>query len=182
MEGFKARDIGLRAQKKILSHMASKNVAKVFIDDTSANLLDNVYRLAKSYHIPEIKMSCNIFKSQMNVSSKINNQFTSEEVKHAEKFKNKFHQAAMAVISFYEVDFSYDRTYLLKLIKECLSCLLQLVQNHLTGKSITRINHVFDFFSNPQFLDAIFKKNTEHYEILGKIVGDMNKALDAGEM
>ena len=88
-------------------------------------------------------MSCNIFKSQMNVSSKMyqcsiflflffifqtgnkkeaekivkniikivikiavlyrNNQFTSEEVKHAEKFKNKFHQAAMAVISFYEV-------------------------------------------------------------------------------
>lgn len=49
MDGFKARDIGLRAQKKILSHMASKNVAKVFIDDTPANLLDNVFRLAKCY-------------------------------------------------------------------------------------------------------------------------------------
>lgn len=49
MEGFKARDIGLRAQKKILSHMATKNIAKVFIDDTSASLLDNVYRLAKCY-------------------------------------------------------------------------------------------------------------------------------------
>lgn len=49
MEGFKARDIGLRAQKKILSRMASKNVAKVFIDDTSASLLDNVYKLAKAY-------------------------------------------------------------------------------------------------------------------------------------
>jgi hypothetical protein len=48
-EGFKARDIGLRAQKKILSRMASKNVAKVFIDDTTASLLDNVYKLAKAY-------------------------------------------------------------------------------------------------------------------------------------
>ena len=46
---FKAKDIGLRAQKKILSRMASKNVAKVFIDGTTANLLDNVYKLAKQH-------------------------------------------------------------------------------------------------------------------------------------
>jgi hypothetical protein len=48
-EGFKAGDIGLRAQKKILSRMANKNVAKVFIDDTTSSLLDNVYKLAKAY-------------------------------------------------------------------------------------------------------------------------------------
>lgn len=46
---FKARDIGLRAQKKILSRMAGKNIAKVFIDDITASLLDNLYRLAKQY-------------------------------------------------------------------------------------------------------------------------------------
>lgn len=46
---FKAKDIGLRAQKKLLSRMASKNVAKVFIDGTTASLLDNVYRLVKQY-------------------------------------------------------------------------------------------------------------------------------------
>lgn len=44
---FKARDIGLRAQKKILSRMATKSVAKTFIDGTTASLLDNIYRLAK---------------------------------------------------------------------------------------------------------------------------------------
>lgn len=44
---FKARDIGLRAQKKILSRMATKSIAKTFIDGTTASLLDNVYRLAK---------------------------------------------------------------------------------------------------------------------------------------
>lgn len=46
---FKARDIGLRAQKKILSRMATKNVAKAFIDDNTSSLLDNLYRLAKQY-------------------------------------------------------------------------------------------------------------------------------------
>lgn len=44
---FRARDIGLRAQKKILSRMATKTIAKTFIDGTTASLLDNIYRLAK---------------------------------------------------------------------------------------------------------------------------------------
>jgi hypothetical protein len=48
-DGFKSQDIGLRAQKKILSRMASKNTAKMFIDDTTASLLDNLYKLAKAY-------------------------------------------------------------------------------------------------------------------------------------
>lgn len=53
--GFRARDIGLRAQKKILSRMSNKTVAKTFIDGTTASLLDNIYRLAKihvSFYLP----------------------------------------------------------------------------------------------------------------------------------
>lgn len=61
---FKARDIGLRAQKKILSRMAGKNIARAFIDDTTASLLDNLYRLAKQYvskfAIPLLKMKTNL--------------------------------------------------------------------------------------------------------------------------
>lgn len=44
---FKARDISLRAQKKILSRMSNKTIAKNFIDENTASLLDNIYRLAK---------------------------------------------------------------------------------------------------------------------------------------
>lgn len=46
---FKSRDIGLRAQKKILSRMATKNIAKTFIDGTTASLLDNLYKLCKMH-------------------------------------------------------------------------------------------------------------------------------------
>lgn len=44
---FRAKDIGLRAQKKLLSRMSNKTVAKAFIDDVSAGLLDSLYRLVK---------------------------------------------------------------------------------------------------------------------------------------
>lgn len=80
----------------------------------------------------------------------------------------------------FQVDFSYDRSYLIKHLKECSSSLHFIVQRHLTDKSLNRIDHVFDFFSNPQFLDTIFKKDSNYREILGKIVSDMNKALDTG--
>ena len=40
---FKAKDIGLRLQKKLASKLSNKNVAKMFIDDVSSELLDNIY-------------------------------------------------------------------------------------------------------------------------------------------
>lgn len=49
-EGFKAQDIGLRAQKKILGRMAAnKNTRKIFIDDNTASMLDNLYKMIKKY-------------------------------------------------------------------------------------------------------------------------------------
>lgn len=57
---FRARDIGLRAQKKILSRMATKTIAKTFIDGTTAALLDNIYRLAK-LHVSLITFCCHHF-------------------------------------------------------------------------------------------------------------------------
>lgn len=48
-ENFKAKDIGLKAQKKLLSRMSNKTAVKMFIDDRSGAILDNTYRLFKQY-------------------------------------------------------------------------------------------------------------------------------------
>lgn len=185
-EGFKARDIGLRAQKKILSRMANKNVAKMFIDDTTASLLDNLYRMAKQY-TDNKKESEKLIKNIIKVVIKIgvlyrNGQFNADELRLADKFKNKFHSAAMAVISFHEVEFSYDRPYLLSALRESHACLKGIVARHLTDKSIQRIDSVFAFFAAPAFLDAVFKPGSEYKEILGRLVSDINKAMDEGGM
>ena len=47
-----------------------------------------------------------------------NDQFTKEELKLASEFQSKFHKAAKTVISFYEVDFSYDQKFLLQVNKQ----------------------------------------------------------------
>lgn len=183
---FKARDIGLRAQKKILSRMAGKNIVKAFIDDTTASLLDNLYRLAKQYSDNK-KEAEKLIKNIIKIVIKIgvlhrNNMFTDEELKEAEKFKNKFRLAGMAIISFYEVDFSYDRHYIVQAFNESQKCLEIIVSNHLTDKSLSRIKSVFAFFGNEQFLDSVFKRDSEYREALGRVVADLNKSIDDGDL
>lgn len=104
------------------------------------------------------------------------------ELTKAELFKMKFRTAGMAIISFYEVDFSYDRNYLTQALNESHKCLNTIVTNHLTDKSMMRIDSVFAFFGNEQFLDAIFKRDSEYREALGRVVNDLNKAIDNGDL
>lgn len=78
------------------------------------------------------------------------------------------------------MDFSYDRNYMITVLAECRASIRHLVQNHLTEKSLNRVDSVFNFFSNTDFLDEIFKKNSVHRELMGHIVEDMNRALDEG--
>ena len=110
-----------------------------------------------------------------------NDQFTKEEILLADKFRQKFVSLCMSVISFYEVDFSYDRNYLLTALTECSAMLKQLVGNHLTENSISRIEMVFTFF-NEQFLDSVFHRSSQHRDILGLIVVDMHKAMENGDI
>lgn len=155
------------------------------------------------------KESEKIVKNIIKIVTKIsllarNEQFSQEELSVASDFQSKFHKAAKTVISFYEVDFSYDQKFLiqvnltnlsyifkssaiivplfLQLLTECRNLLKQIVQPHLTEKSLGRIDLVFGFFSNPVFLDMIFKKNSEYNEIMTKIISDMHSALEQGEL
>ncbi|GFY41161.1 tumor necrosis factor alpha-induced protein 8-like protein [Trichonephila inaurata madagascariensis] len=183
---FRAKDIGFRAQKKLLSRMANKSIAKVFIDDTTGSLLDNLYRLGRSQSGNK-KEAEKVVKNIIKIVIKIgilyrNDQFNQEELWTAEQFKHKFHSTAMAIISFFEVEFSYDRNFLLQALNECRALLKNLVSRHLTDKSINRIEHVFNFFANPTFLDDVFSRDSNHKELLGKIVSDMHKLMEDGSL
>ena len=48
-DSFRAKDISMKAQKKIMSKFSNKTIVKNFVDDNFAGILDNIYNLAKSY-------------------------------------------------------------------------------------------------------------------------------------
>lgn len=84
--------------------------------------------------------------------------------------------------SYLQMDFSYDRTYLMKHLMECQASLGAIVKRHLTEKSLQRVQHVFGVFNDARFLDAVFQRDSEHHDLLGLIVKDMSKAMDAGDL
>lgn len=184
--GFDSKGLGLRAQKKLLGKMSSKKIAKVFIDDTTARVLDNAYRILKDY-MPAKKDADKVLKYVIKIVVKIgilyrNDQFSADELKTAESFKQKFHSVAMTVVSFYTVDFTYDKSYLLHLVEECRALLQQLIRRHLTEKSKSRVDIIFEAFNDAALMDILFLPDSKYKENMDKITSDMSTLMDEGNL
>lgn len=118
MELFSSKDIAMKAQKKVLSQMANKSVVQMFIDDTSSEILDELYRVSKEYTGNKSEAQ-KIIKDLVKIAVKIgvlfrHNRFSPDELTLAQNFKKKLHQGAMTAISFHEVNEVF--------LQACLCC------------------------------------------------------------
>ena len=106
---------------------------------------------------------------------------TSEEKQNLVKIQKNLRTVAMTLISFYEVDHTYDRAFVIKYLTELETLLKKVIINHLTDKSVARVEQIFGVVKTPDFLDNVYvpKKNVEMRDIMAKIVIDLNKCIDA---
>ncbi|XP_062394612.1 tumor necrosis factor alpha-induced protein 8-like protein 2 [Sardina pilchardus] len=186
MESFSSKDMAMKAQKKILSQMASKSVVQMFIDDTSSEILDELYRVSKQYTGNKTE-SQKVIKDLIKIAVKIgvlfrHNRFTPEELSLAQNFKKKLHQGAMTAISFYEVDFTFECSVISEILTDCRDILLRLVEKHLTPKSQMRITHVFNHYSEHELLTELYKHNGPYKPHLTNICNGLNKLLEEGKL
>lgn len=183
-ESFNSKSLALQLQKKILSKMATVAVANLLTDDTSSEILDELYKASREY-TKNKKEAHKIVKNVIKIALKIavlyrNNCFSPEELETVERFRKKMNQAAMTAVSFHEVEYTFDPNILSELLLECRDQLHELVEAHLTTRSHGRIDHVFNHFANVEFL-AILYGSSEEYELsLQKICNGINKLLDEG--
>ncbi|NXP56595.1 TP8L3 protein, partial [Heliornis fulica] len=179
---FSSKNLALQAQKKILSKMATKTMANMLIDDTSSEIFDELYKVTKE-HTRNKKEAHKIMKDLIKVAIKIgilyrNNQFNHEELEIVDKFRKKLNQTAMTIVSFYEVEYTFDRNVLAELLNECKDLVHELVDRHLTPRSHGRINHVFNHFADVEFLTALYSLDGDCRPYLKKICNGINKLLD----
>ncbi|KAL8184804.1 UNVERIFIED_CONTAM: Tumor necrosis factor alpha-induced protein 8-like protein 2 [Gekko kuhli] len=186
METFSSRSLAIQAEKKILSKLATKSMANRFIDDTSSEILDEMYRVSKEYtqnRAESQKVIKNLIKMTVKISVLYrNNCFSDEELCLAEEFKNKLHQGAMTAISFHEVDFTFEKAVLARLLQECRDLLLRLVEKHLKAKSLGRIRHVFDHFADTELLTQLYSPGEPYQPRLKRICEGLNKLIDEGKL
>lgn len=180
--GFSSKNLGLRIQKKVLGKFSTKSVAKSFIDDELGQMLDIVHEIL-SREIGNTKAE-KVVKNMIKMTVKVgilykNSQFNDEELIIGVQLRKKLRNAALTVISFYEVDFSYDHAYLVKLIAEIGELLHKLVDRHLTPKSHQRIDNVIEIFSNRELLDKVFVTGEPYHDKLPQISSAFDKVVDA---
>lgn len=185
-ESFNSKSLALQAQKKILSKMATMAVANLLTDDTSSEILDELYKASREYTKSK-KEAHKIIKDVIKIALKIgilyrNHQFSPDEMETVERFKKKMNQAAMTVVSFYEVEYTFDRGILSELLLECRDLLHELVEHHLTMRSHGRIDHVFNHFADVDFLTELYGPSEEYRFNLRKICDGLNKLLDEGTL
>ena len=92
MDSFSTKSLALQAQKKLMSKMATKSVANLFIDDTSSEVLDELYRVTKEY-TRNRKEAQKVIKNLIKMVVKLgvlyrNNQFNGEELMLVESFRS----------------------------------------------------------------------------------------------
>lgn len=185
-ESFNSRSLALQAQKKILSKMATMAVANMLTDDTSSEILDELYKTSREFTKSK-KEAHKIIKDVIKIALKIgilyrNHQFSPDELDTVERFKKKMNQAAMTAVSFYEVEYTFDRNILSELLLECRDLLHTLVEQHLTARSHARIDHVFNHFAHGEFLAELYGDGEEYRLSLRKICNGINKLLDEGTL
>ena len=71
---------------------------------------------------------------------------------------------------------------MLKAVNECESKLQLLLKPHLTEKSLSRLASVASHLRDETLLDASFKKGTPQNEIMVKMVTEINKAIESGDL
>lgn len=91
MDSFSTKSLALQAQKKLMSKMATKSMANLFIDDTSSEVLDELYRVTKEY-THNRKEAQKIIKNLIKMVVKLgvlyrNNQFNVEELVLVDSFR-----------------------------------------------------------------------------------------------
>ncbi|KAI1296754.1 Tumor necrosis factor alpha-induced protein 8-like protein 1 [Halotydeus destructor] len=176
----------MRAQKKLLGKMANKNVAKMFIDDTSAALLDDVNRFIKT-NASSKKESDKIVKYIIKLVVKMsilekNKAFDVNDLKRIEIFKQQFASLTKTLISFHTVAYSYDRQFLVSSLNKCRDLLNLVISKHLSSKSLSRSEQVFTFFLQPEILDRLFSSTDENaIDLRTRIIDSIEKLIEQHE-
>jgi hypothetical protein len=182
-----SQSLALRLQKKIASKMSTKTVAKIFIDEPTGRILDNLYKLVKDY-TKNKKQAETLLNDIIKIIIKIgllykNDQLTGDELRLCDSFRQSFHSFVKSALSFYEIEYTLDSKYLHDNLIDCKNLIQLIVKFHLTDKSKNKIENIFTFFSDQTFLESIFKNQSNSYKnYLKLIVEDTRKLVEEGSL
>lgn len=182
---FDVHELSVRLQKNLLGKLSSRSTVKHIISESSSRFLDQFYRILKEFcgKKEAEKVVRNVVKLAMKLGVLVHNgQLGESELRQLNSVQQKLHNLLMTVISFQQVEFSYDRRFLLAQLDQCQQKIRPLIQKFLSEKSMLRLEQVLQHVQNTEFLDAIFEINGKYEPMLSKLCSQANLLIDNGEL
>ncbi|KAK6052634.1 hypothetical protein COOONC_09861 [Cooperia oncophora] len=125
----------------------------------------------------------NVIKLVVKIGLLARNDMLSEtDIKQLENVQKQLHSLALTIISFVQVKYSFERTHLIELLKSLKQSLMPLVSLKLSDNSTRRLEHVINHLTNTHFLDALFKVDGPHAEVLAEFVASMEDLLESEDL
>ena len=111
-----------------------------------------------------------------------NDQLSAGELTEAASLRRRLRQLAMTVVSFHEVDYTYDGAHLGRLLSACVCPLRSLAVAHLSEKSVGRVDRIAAVLTAPALLDDVFRPDDGHRARLAPIVAGLRRLIDDGAL
>eukprot|EP00056_Hartaetosiga_gracilis_P009946 m.144833 g.144833 ORF g.144833 m.144833 type:complete len:194 (+) comp13227_c0_seq14:5305-5886(+) len=176
-----AKSMSLRIQKKLAGMtIKSKDKMKNYVDENTGELLDHLYELAV-VELKDVKGAKKLLKDLVKIVVKLGilyskSQFNEKELAIGDDLRKKFKHTVLTMISFNEVNFTFDGEHLVSSLDSCRVLLQKLIARHLTDKSKGRVDNVFSFYGQGEILAVLY--SDKHEELRQKIMGCLSKMVE----
>ncbi|CAJ0594952.1 unnamed protein product [Cylicocyclus nassatus] len=182
---FSAASLSVRAQKKIASKLSTRKTTKLFLKDSIDQCFDSFYHVLRTYYSK--KDSEKVIKNIIKLSVKLailslNDMLSKEDLERLDDVQRQLHSLLLTVVSFVKVEYSFERTHLIELLRNMQSSLVPLVSLKLSDKSTKRLEHVISHVTKIEFLDGLFKVNGPHADVLDEFITRLESLLDSGDL
>ncbi|XP_061430312.1 tumor necrosis factor alpha-induced protein 8-like protein 1 [Lethenteron reissneri] len=192
LDGFSARHLVLRVQSKLQGKCGggsggrggppSPSSAPPLVDETAAAALDALYRVARDTSGSQ-KRAQRLLKDLVKLmvtvgllsrSGRLAE--TPEAAAEVQRLKGHVRRAAMTALSFYQVDFTFEREVLAALLAPCAASLGALLPAGHGG----RVARAFRALAAPELLAALYDPSGAHRRGLAKMCEAIDGLLDRG--
>ncbi|CAF1182952.1 unnamed protein product [Adineta steineri] len=178
----------IRSQKKLCKIFSNKYIAQCFIPTRLNRVLNNLHRLAEGFldnNQDADRLLQKIIKSGFKFHVLYRNRiipFSPDGRRLMMKLRDEFILVFAMIVALNYLDlifiqYSLQRKLQRKL-RHCQQLIRRIIGNHLTQKSHDRIDFIFDFISDADFLAYIFDSElTRNHAIIEEIIDDLRALM-----
>jgi len=181
---FTIKDFAISTQKKFAQKLATNAVIRnSLIDDSITEIFNLINKIIKLY-LNDKKKAEKVMKDVIKIIVKLgvlqhNNRLDQKMVRDANAH---LRHAVLTMISFHEVEFTFERTlavHKMKTVKDVITSLLK--NGQVTEKTHGRLNNVMSVLGESDFLYALYHEE-KFKPLVSELARLLNDAIEQGKI